>query len=117
MNDPITQMRLSMRLESYLSDSSLEQHVAQKSCERESEESMDQYECLPQIISEKPCPNCKELLYWSQNEDPPKVDFNTRTGYVRSVELVRFCLNCGYREVGSVTIGKDPVWTSIEAVI
>jgi hypothetical protein len=78
---------------------------------------MNQYETLPQIASAKHCPNCQELLYWSQNEEPPKVDFNTRTGYVHSVELMRFCLNCGYREVGSVNIGKDPVWTSIEVAI
>jgi hypothetical protein len=78
---------------------------------------MSQYESLPQITSEKPCPQCKELLYWSQEEASPTVDFNTRTGYVRSVELMRFCINCGYREVGYVNIAKDPIWTPIEATI
>lgn len=78
---------------------------------------MDQYESLPPIVSEKACPHCKELLYWSQHEEPPNVDFDTKTGYVRSVEIMRFCLNCGYREVGFVTIGKDPLWTPLEATI
>ena len=78
---------------------------------------MHQYERLPPIVSEKACPRCKELLYWSQREEPPTVDFDTKTGYIRSVEIMRFCLNCGYREVGSVTIGKDPLWTPIEATI
>ncbi len=78
---------------------------------------MDQYKSLPQITSEKACPRCKELLYWSQNGAPPKVDFNTRTGYVHSVKLMRFCINCGYREVGYVNIAKDPVWAPIEVTI
>jgi hypothetical protein len=71
----------------------------------------------PQVASEKPCPRCKEVLYWSHDEASPRVDFDSRTGYVNSVELMRFCVNCGYREVGSMHIGKDPVWTPIEAIV
>ena len=81
----------------------------------ESEQSMTQYESA--TPSEKPCPRCKELLYWSHNETPPHVDFNTRTGYVYSAELMRYCLNCGYREMGFVNIDKAPLWTPIEVAI
>jgi uncharacterized protein YbaR (Trm112 family) len=78
---------------------------------------MSQYEHLPPIISEKACPRCKELLYWSQEEANPKVDFNPRTGYVNSVELLLFCENCGHHEVGSLTIERDPVWVPLEVTI
>ncbi len=76
---------------------------------------MSQYESLPPFTSEKPCPRCKELLHWSQNEAPPKVDFDTRTGLVHFVELMRFCISCDYREVGFVNINKQPIWTPIES--
>lgn len=71
---------------------------------------MNQSERLPPTISEKACPRCKELMYWSQHEAPPKVNFNIGTGYINSVELMLFCENCGYREVGSINIDRDPVW-------
>lgn len=70
-------------------------------------------EYLPPFTSEKPCPRCKELLHWSENEQPPEVHFNTRTGFVSHVELMRFCISCGYKEVGFVNIDKQPVWTEI----
>ena len=70
-------------------------------------------EYLPPFTSEKPCPHCQELLHWSQNEMPPKVDYDTRTGFVYSVDLMRFCIVCGYKEVGFVDVDKAPVWTEI----
>lgn len=63
--------------------------------------------------SEKPCPRCKELLHWSQNEQPPEVHFNSRTGHVSGVSLMLFCISCGYKQVGDVHIDKDPVWTEL----
>jgi hypothetical protein len=69
------------------------------------------YESLPPFTSERPCPYCHELLHWSEYEAPPNVDFDTRTGEVLSVELARYCLNCGYRETGLVHVNKGPVWT------
>ncbi len=69
---------------------------------------------LPAFTSEKPCPKCKELLHWSNSERPPEVHYDTRTGFVSYVELTRFCISCGYREVGFVNIDKAPVWTPIE---
>lgn len=68
---------------------------------------------LPPTTSEKPCPRCREFLHWSQNESPPRVHFNTRTGFVSMVELMRFCICCGYREVGSASVDKHPAWTEI----
>jgi hypothetical protein len=64
---------------------------------------------LPSFTSEKPCPRCRELLHWS-DINPPKVDYNTRTGNVWSVTLTRFCINCGYTEQGLVPVNQDPVW-------
>ena len=69
---------------------------------------------LPPSTSEKPCPRCSELLHWSEHEQPPKVVFDTLTGFVSYVELMRFCISCGYKEVGFVNIDKSPVWTRIE---
>jgi hypothetical protein len=69
------------------------------------------YGSLPPFTSEKPCPHCYELLHWSENEKPPRVVYNTRTGYVQYVELMLFCIACGYRLDGYVNVGKDPVWT------
>ena len=69
------------------------------------------YESLPAFTSEKPCPICSELLHWSQNEQPPEVHYNTRTGHVSGVTLMLYCISCGYRLVGYVSVGKDPVWT------
>jgi C4-type Zn-finger protein len=67
---------------------------------------------LPAFTSAKPCPRCSELLHWSENEKPPRVEYDTRTGRVLYVELMRFCISCGYREDGYLNIGKDPVWTA-----
>jgi hypothetical protein len=72
---------------------------------------MATYESLPPFTSEKPCPRCKELLHWSENEHPPTVKFNTRTGRIWYVSLMRFCIACGYREIGTLNIDQDPVWT------
>jgi hypothetical protein len=76
---------------------------------------MSQYESFPSLTSEKPCPRCKELLHWSQDEASPRVDYDTRTGFVHSVELMRFCISCGYQEVGFVYIDKQPIWMSSES--
>ncbi|MBA2677543.1 MAG: hypothetical protein H0U76_03995 [Ktedonobacteraceae bacterium] len=69
------------------------------------------YDDLPSFTSEKPCPRCRELLHWSEREHPPTVEFNTRTGKIWRVSLMRFCISCGYREVGILAINQDPVWT------
>lgn len=70
-----------------------------------------EYEHLSSFTSEKPCPHCYELLHWSGYEAPPAVNFDIRTGKVWSVELMRYCLNCGYRETGLVQVNQSPVWT------
>jgi C4-type Zn-finger protein len=70
-------------------------------------------EYLPPFTSEKPCPRCGELLHWPDihNEiEGPYVGYNTRTGKVWDVILTRFCISCGYREKGFVSINQDPVW-------
>ena len=72
---------------------------------------MTTYESLPDFTSEKPCPRCQELLHWSEHEHPPTVHFETRTGRVRSVTLMRFCIACGYKEIGQVSLNRDPLWT------
>ncbi len=73
----------------------------------------DLIESLPPFTSEKPCPRCKELLHWSESEHPPTVSFNTRTGKVWSVSLMRFCIRCGYKEVGTLNnINQDPIWVA-----
>ncbi len=72
-------------------------------------------ESLPPFTSEKPCPRCGELLHWSE-ASPPKVEFDTRTGRVWTVQLTRFCIACGYREVGFVNVSQDPVWSEQEDV-
>ena len=69
------------------------------------------YQSLPPYTSEKPCPRCQELLHWSEHEQPPSVSFNTRTGQIESVSLMRYCISCGYREVGFLPIYRDPTWT------
>ncbi len=74
---------------------------------------MSTYDHLPPFTSEKPCPRGKELLHWSDVQ-PPRVHFDTRTGFVSHVEFVRFCIGCGYEEVGFVNIKKQPVWTPVQ---
>lgn len=74
---------------------------------------MSSYEELPPFTSEKPCPHCKELLHWSEQEQPPTVHFDTRTGIVSYVELMRFCISCGYKEMGFVWIDRQPLWIEI----
>lgn len=66
---------------------------------------------LPPFTSEKSCPRCKELLHW--DEPASHVHFDTRTGFVSHVDLIRFCIGCGYKEVGFVNIDQQPVWTEI----
>lgn len=69
---------------------------------------------MSHFVSGKLCPKCNEqdaLLRWSYNESPPTVHFNDYTGRVSSVSLMRYCQSCGYREVGTVEVNKDPVWT------
>jgi len=68
---------------------------------------------LPPFVSAKPCPRCHELLHWSEQEKPPHVAFDRRTGRVLYVELMRFCIACGYREEGYLNIGQDPVWKEL----
>ena len=70
---------------------------------------MVDYESLPDFTSEKPCPRCGELLHWS-SVNPPKVEYNTRTGKVWFVTLTRFCIGDGYMEQGVVNVNQDPVW-------
>ena len=72
---------------------------------------MSNYPHLPSFTSEKPCPRCKELLHW--DESASKVHFDTRTGFVSYVDLLRYCIGCGYREVGFVNIDQQPVRTEI----
>jgi hypothetical protein len=65
--------------------------------------------------SGKHCPRCtgpdRPLLRWSENEHPPAVNFNSYTGHISSVSLMRYCIVCGYREVGFLCVDADPVWT------
>ena len=75
---------------------------------------MSTYDSLPPFTSEQRCPRCGELLHWSQQEHPPTVQFDTRTGHVRSVTLMRFCLACGYQEIGPVPVNRDPLWRARE---
>jgi hypothetical protein len=75
---------------------------------------MASYENLPPFTSEHPCPRCQELLHWSEHEHPPTVHFDTRTGRVRSVTLMRFCIACGYKEIGQVSVNRDPLWRTQE---
>lgn len=61
------------------------------------------------------CPRCtgpdRPVLRWSDYEHPPTVDFNTASGWVYSVSLMRYCIGCGYREVGFVRVDAMPVFT------
>jgi uncharacterized paraquat-inducible protein A len=65
---------------------------------------------LPPFTSEKRCPRCHERLHWSEHEHPPTVHFNTRTGYVSGVSLMLYCICCGYKLAGYVSVQRDPVW-------
>lgn len=64
--------------------------------------------------SAKRCPCCTgsdiPLLRWSENEHPPTVNFSPPTGYIISVSLMRYCIVCGYREIGYLPINADPVF-------
>ncbi len=66
------------------------------------------------FVCEKPCPCCGESLHWSQNEHPPAVEFDHLTGKVWSVSLMRFCISCGYKEIGRVNVNKDPIWQEVK---
>jgi hypothetical protein len=68
------------------------------------------YDSLAPFTSAQPCPRCGELLHWSEQEHPPTAHFDTRTGRVCSVTLMRFCIACGYREIGQVSVNRDPIW-------
>jgi hypothetical protein len=71
-------------------------------------------ESLPPFICEKPCPRCRELLRWSEHENPPSVAFDTRTGKVWHVMLMRFCIACRYKEKGLVNVNKEPSWVELK---
>jgi len=50
-------------------------------------------------------------LRWSENEHPPTVNFDIYTGRIQSVSLMRYCIACGYKEIGFLPINADPVFT------
>jgi hypothetical protein len=68
-------------------------------------------------ISEKACPKCTGeviRLRWSQNEKPPEVVFDTFTGKIQRVEIMRYCIVCGYKEVGVLVINQMPTFSEIK---
>jgi hypothetical protein len=50
-------------------------------------------------------------LRWSENEHPPQVHFDQSTGRIQSVSLMRFCISCGYKEIGFLAINQMPTFT------
>jgi hypothetical protein len=69
------------------------------------------YEDLPPGASSKPCPRCKQPLFWS-DVHPPKIEFDKLTGFVSHIEMDRWCI-CGYAETGFINIDKQPTWTEV----
>ncbi len=64
--------------------------------------------------SGKRCPRCREkpLLRWSEND--PTVHFDAHTGRIQSVSLMRYCIACGFKEVGYLRIDAEPTFTEVE---
>ena len=67
-------------------------------------------ENLPTLISSEPCPCCLMYLHWSASEQPPQVAYDPSSGLVLYVELVRYCISCGYQQAGYLKIDKEPTW-------
>jgi len=66
--------------------------------------------------SHKLCPHCKDQIHlrWSEHEHPPTVNFNVYTGMVQSVSLLRYCIACGYKEIGFLSIMAEPTFSEVK---
>jgi hypothetical protein len=68
--------------------------------------------------SDKLCPRCtgpdRPHLRWSEHEHPPTVNFSTWDGRIQSVSIMRYCIACGYREVGFLRVDAMPTFREVK---
>jgi len=66
------------------------------------------------VLSDTRCPRCQEHPYLHWAKQAASVAFDFHSAKVWSVKLRRFCIVCGYTEVGEVEVNRQPVWSEEE---